>query len=51
MNIFKGKLTYTLSAAIVLAGVYGLYSTGVSSADAWMLIWLGGAVFGLRRAM
>ena len=51
MNIFKGYLTYTLSALTVLGGIAGIITGAIDQATGIDMIWAGLALFGIRRAL
>ena len=51
MNILKGKLTYIMAAVSILYGVLGFFTEQVGQVAAVNAIWLGLAVFGVRRAI
>jgi len=51
MNVYKGYLTYTLALLAVAWGVAGWVLNWVDQMTALEVIWLGLAVFGVRRAL
>lgn len=49
--MFKGKLTYGLSALAIAYGIFGFLGGYISESQALEIIWMGLAVFGIRRAI
>lgn len=50
-HVYEGKLTYTMAALAILWGVVGLSMGWLEEENALQTIWMGLAVFGIRRAI
>ena len=51
LNLFKGKLTYGLSALAVVWGLVGWQMGWIDQSRALEVIWIGLTAFGIRRAI
>tara|TARA_Y100000034_G_C6680275_1_gene299019 strand:- start:409 stop:570 length:162 start_codon:yes stop_codon:yes gene_type:complete len=51
LNVFRGKLTYTVAAIAILWGVLGFLAGWTDGETAMNAIWIGLATFGIRRAV
>ena len=51
MNLFHGKLTYTMAAVAVVVGIVGWITGVLEQTQALEMIWVGLTAFGLRRAV
>lgn len=50
-DLYKGKLSYTLSLIGLVWAAYGYFFYGLDSVVALEIVWASLAVFGVRRAM
>lgn len=51
VNVYKGKLTYTLAGIAILWAVVGYLFFNLEPSVALEILWAGLAAFGLRRAV
>lgn len=51
MNIYKGKLTYSLAGIAVVVGIGGWIGGWIEAERALEIVWMGLAAFGIRRAL
>ena len=51
MNLFKGKLTYTMAFVAIVVGAIGWYMGIIEQEQAAQFIWAGITAFGIRRAI
>ena len=51
LTLFKGKLTYALSALAIVWGLVGWYFGWTDQTSALGVIWTGLTAFGIRRAL
>jgi type IV secretory pathway VirB2 component (pilin) len=51
LTAFKGRLTYTMAAVAIAAGVAGYFTGHLDKVESLQFVWAGFTVFGVRRSI